>query len=225
MFFSPVERIRQRAREAGTGKGSGTPLYVSSSGEVFGDSWQVLKLAGLGEVPEEVFQTLNYVIGPTTRSVVYSDILRDEMDGTFKEFGEKSPVSWWQHFLFGLSGFRRTVAGKMWEQLVGDDERQAKTLKDLEEGIKKLEAELAKPNSCFKASDPNQLTASAVALAALFAPAVLPPEYTGGFIPPITMDSFSQSAQERIKGWRERPLGQFTLEIYRTHRMKVAPAA
>ena len=110
MFFSPVERIRKRAREAGTGKGSGTPLYVTGNGEVFDDSWQVLKLTGLGDVPEDVFQTLNYVIGPRTRSVTYSDLLKDEQDGTFHEFGKTAPVSWWQHFLWGISGFRRTVA-------------------------------------------------------------------------------------------------------------------
>ena len=110
MFFSPVERIRKRAREAGTGKGSGTPLYVTGSGEVFDDSWQVLKLTGLGDVPEDVFQTLNYVIGPRTRSVTYSDLLKDEQDSTLYEFGKTAPVSWWQHFLWGISGFRRTVA-------------------------------------------------------------------------------------------------------------------
>ena len=98
-------------------------------------------------------------------------------------------------------------------------------LQDLEEAIVKLEAELAKPGSCFKASNPDQLTASAVALAALFAPAVLPPEYTGGLIPEMKLESFSPSHQQRINSWRERPLGKFTLEVYRKHRMAVVPAA
>ena len=218
-FFSPVERIRARASEAGTGKGSGTPLYVSSSGDVFGDSWQVLQLTGLGDVPEDVFQTLNYVIGPHVRSILYSDILRDEMDGTFREIGKDAPVSCWQHFFWGLGGFRRTVAGKMWEQMVGDAERQAKVLAEFEEGICKLEAELAKPGSCFRSD--GQLTASAIALAALFAPAVLPPEYTGGFVPEMKLESFSEGHQQRIKAWRARPLGQFTLEMYRKHRQGV----
>ena len=130
MFFSPVERIRKRAEEAGTGKGSGTPLYVSGSGEVLGDSWQVLKLTGLGDVPEDVFKILNYVVGPCTRSITYADVLKDEQDSTLLEFGKMAPVSWWQHFLWGLGGFRRTVAGKMWEQMVGDGERQAKAIQD-----------------------------------------------------------------------------------------------
>ena len=87
----------------------------------------------------------------------------------------------------------------------------------------KLEAELAKADSCFGKGD--TLTASAVALAALFAPAVLPPEYTGGLMPEIKLESYSESHQQRIKAWRERALGRFTLEIYSKHRMSAVPSA
>merc|ERR1739842_96532 len=104
-----------------------------------------------------------------SRALTYADALRDEMDGTLSEWGRTAPVSWFQRFLWSLTGFRRTVAGKMWDQMVGDEERQAKTLKEFEEALDKLEAELAKSESCFKASNPDELTASAVALAALFA--------------------------------------------------------
>mmetsp|Transcript_47048 Transcript_47048/g.87970 ORF Transcript_47048/g.87970 Transcript_47048/m.87970 type:complete len:266 (+) Transcript_47048:62-859(+) len=225
MFFSPVERIRRRAEEAGTGKGSGTPLYVAASGEVLGDSWQVLQLAGLGSVPEDVFQTLNYGVGPAIRAIVYADALRNDRDHTLKKFGADSPVSWWQHFLWSLGGFRRTVAGKMWEQMVGDEERQAKTLQDFEEALTKLDAELAKPTSCFKGSKPDELTASALALAALLAPAVCPPNYTGNLMSPPQYEDFSEPHQQRMKAWRERPIGKFVLDVYRLHRESVLQSA
>lgn len=45
-----------------------------------------------------------------------------------------------------------------------------------------VEAELAKPDGCFKGA-PETLTPPALALAALFAPAVCPPEYSGKFAP------------------------------------------
>ena len=45
-----------------------------------------------------------------------------------------------------------------------------------------VEAELAKPDGCFKGA-PEALTPPALALAALFAPAVCPPEYSGKFAP------------------------------------------
>ena len=82
-----------------------------------------------------------------------------------------------------------------------------------------MEAELSKPDGCFQGA-PNELTASALALAALFAPAVCPAEYTGGFVPEIKPETFSEAHQERIRQWRQRPIGQFTLELYRRHRMR-----
>ena len=45
-----------------------------------------------------------------------------------------------------------------------------------------VEAELAKPDGCFQGA-PETLTPPALALAALFAPAVCPPEYSGKFAP------------------------------------------
>ena len=75
-----------------------------------------------------------------------------------------------------------------------------------------MEAELAKPQGCFSGA-PKQLTASALALSALFAPAVCPAEYTGGFVPEIKMEDFSEAQQQRIKAWRERPIGGWDGEV------------
>jgi hypothetical protein len=41
----------------------------------------------------------------------------------------------------------------------------------------------------------------------------------------ITPETFTEPQQERIQGWRQRPIGQFTLEVYRLHRMRCVPAA
>ena len=84
-----------------------------------------------------------------------------------------------------------------------------------------MEAELQKPEGCFKGA-PEVLTAPALALAALFAPAVVPSEYTGGFAP-MAPEVFSEEQQERVRQWRARPIGQFTMEVYRRHRMRCVP--
>ncbi|CAK9045493.1 2-mannosyltransferase-like 4 [Durusdinium trenchii] len=221
-FFGPMERIRKR-RSGGesTGKGQGTPLYLTSDGQILDDSWQILSLTGLTGLPvsEDMKALLNYQIGPQVRSIVYADLLRPEKDADFAAMGQGCPVSWWQRGLWSLGGFRRKVSSVMKQQMVGDEERQAKTLKDFEEAIEKVEAELSKPDGCFQGA-PNELTASALALAALFAPAVCPAEYTGGFVPEIKPETFSEAHQERIRQWRQRPIGQFTLELYRRHRMR-----
>lgn len=52
--------------------------------------------------------------------------------------GQGCPVSWWQRGLWSLGGFRRKVSSVMKQQMVGDEERQAKTLKDFEEAIEKV---------------------------------------------------------------------------------------
>jgi len=213
----PMARIRETAAEKGTGKGPGTPLFQDAEGKVYDDSWQILKLAKLGDIPEDIFQILNFTIGPRSRAVIYADLLKTEMDDAFYKLGVECPVSWWQRWLWSFSGFRRKVAGKMWETMVGDEAKQAKTLADFEEGIQKLEAELAKPDGCFKGA-PAQLNAASLALAALFAPAVCSPDYTGGFVPPILLEVFSTPQQQRIQAWRDRPLGKFVLEVYRLHR-------
>ena len=86
---------------------------------------------------------------------------------------------------------------------------------------REVEAELQKPEGSFKGA-PKELTAPALALAALFAPAVVPSEYTGGFAP-MALEVFSLEQQERVKKWRERPIGQFVMEVYRLHRMRCVP--
>ena len=217
-FFGPMERLRKGSSGGSTGKGQGTPLYVTAEGCILDDSWQILDLANLGSVPEEMKSILNYEIGPQIRSIVYSDVLRPEKDGDFHGMGQQCPVSWWQRWLWGLGGFRRKVADAMSEKMVGDEEQQKKTLQDFENAIQKVEVELSKSNGCFKGA-PENLTAPGLALAALFAPAVCPPEYTGGLVPDL-LPHFSESSQKLIQGWRERPIGKFTLEVYRLHRMR-----
>lgn len=83
-FFGPMERIRKR-RSGGesTGKGQGTPLYLTSDGQILDDSWQILSLTGLTGLPvsEDMKALLNYQIGPQVRSIVYADLLRPEKVG------------------------------------------------------------------------------------------------------------------------------------------------
>eukprot|EP00438_Fugacium_kawagutii_P016443 Skav207233 [mRNA] locus=scaffold523:40334:45160:+ [translate_table: standard] len=155
-FFGPMERLRASAakRGASTGKGPGTPLFVASDGKILDDSWQILELLGPG-LPAEMKTVLNEEIGPHIRSIVYAEMTQPEkaqdnqpplpimnlhpysQDGAFADLGKASPVAWWQRFLWSLSGFRGKVSSVLKSKMVGDAERQAKTLQDFEAAIEK----------------------------------------------------------------------------------------
>lgn len=63
-----------------------------------------------------------------------------------------------------------------------------------------VEAELAKPGGCFQGA-PDSVTAPGVALAALFAPAVLPPEYSGKFAPETGQNALAMPEVRRWSSW------------------------
>eukprot|EP00928_Gymnodinium_smaydae_P097274 TRINITY_DN8767_c0_g4_i1.p1 TRINITY_DN8767_c0_g4~~TRINITY_DN8767_c0_g4_i1.p1 ORF type:complete len:271 (+),score=24.76 TRINITY_DN8767_c0_g4_i1:53-865(+) len=219
MFFGPMERIRKRASQQGTGEGAGTPLYVTYEGEVLDDSWRVLELAGRGSVPERIKIALNDIVGPHTRTLVYADMLREEMDARFLSVGQACPVPAWQRWMWGLKPFRRTVASKMWEGMVKNDEFPTTCMKELDKTLTELEVEIAKPDGAFAATPDGSPSASTLALAALLAPLVLPEEYTAGYAPKFTPDMFSDVFQKRMQACRERSAGRLVLSTYKTYRL------
>lgn len=91
-FFGPMQRIRKRCgNSSSTGKGQGTPLYLAPDGSILDDSWQILELAGLGSMPDEMKWILEKEIGPQSRSIVYADLLPAEKDEIFYNIGKASP--------------------------------------------------------------------------------------------------------------------------------------
>jgi glutathione S-transferase len=61
----------------------------------------------------------------------------------------------------------------------------------------------------------DSLTAADLALASLFAPAVLPPEYPG---PLPAYDELPEPMRREVDGFRRHPAGEFTLRLYRDER-------
>mmetsp|Transcript_32188 Transcript_32188/g.75574 ORF Transcript_32188/g.75574 Transcript_32188/m.75574 type:complete len:259 (-) Transcript_32188:235-1011(-) len=206
MMMGPMARIRGE-------KDHNTPLLADNGTVLANDSWQCL--SRWGAVDEDLRKSLNEVVGPHVRAIVYSHLLPNKGVG-LKPLAEDPNHPWAQRFLFGLDGFRGTVAGAMRKAMVKNDDYIAHCREELEDAVRKLEVHVAKPD--FTERPDGRPTANAIAVAALFAPMVSPPNYaaavygSGGF--PLSLEKCPPSYQEEAKRWRETPLGKWTMNVY-----------
>ena len=112
-FFGPMERIRKQCtNSSSTGKGQGTPLYLAPDGSILDDSWQILELAGLGSMPDEMKWILEQEIGPMSRSIVYADLLPAEKDEVFYNIGRACAFDDLEPFLAGEPSKKRLWASE-----------------------------------------------------------------------------------------------------------------
>lgn len=210
IMLSPTERLRKRAANGSTGKGASTPLYEAPDGTVLDDSWSILAMC-LEEVPQDLRALLNEKVGGPARAIVYSYMLSPEMAPAFEAMGMNAPVSWLQRRIWSVAN--PTIAKRMREGLVVNDEYIAAQKKMLEEALDEVERLL--PGGPFAPGPNGRPSASAIALSALLAPMLMPDEYTGGFFEMTPMEQFPEDAQALFKAHRERPAGRFVMEMYK----------
>eukprot|EP01062_Namystynia_karyoxenos_P000500 TRINITY_DN10175_c0_g1_i1.p2 TRINITY_DN10175_c0_g1~~TRINITY_DN10175_c0_g1_i1.p2 ORF type:complete len:290 (+),score=67.75 TRINITY_DN10175_c0_g1_i1:85-954(+) len=224
---SPIPRLRRGCCGCGgsevysRGPAGSTPLLVAANGRILAnDSWAILEMHA-GPVPERTKELLDKIVGPVARLWVYSYLLRDDYDEHWCKFvstGCEAVVPAWQRCLFSLRGFRRTVAGKMWAFMVRSDAHVAEQTRRLREVLPELEALLPS----LDAAPGTPLSAPAIALAALFAPLVCPPEYDLAWAgnPVFPYEELPGDLRQGVAGWRATAVGQWVLRTYAARRMQ-----
>mmetsp|Transcript_54408 Transcript_54408/g.151569 ORF Transcript_54408/g.151569 Transcript_54408/m.151569 type:complete len:273 (+) Transcript_54408:56-874(+) len=217
MLFSPISKIRKRSGHPISGSSArldSLPMLVSSDGNVVGDdSWQCLER--LGQVPPRLKELLETVIGPCTRTIVYSYLLTSIGEDAFLTLMQAGGTPWWQRALMRLAGFRNIVRGKMVDTMVKNPDHVNDCRDKLRAAVVELETML---NTEVFHID-GKPTASAIAVASLLAPACFPPEYCQAFYGkwPLPFEDLPAPLREEVTQWRNTQAGKWVLEFYAKH--------
>jgi len=122
---------------------------------------------------------------------------------------------WWERL--GASIFYPWMAARLRRTLGLQSNTISEQQPVIEAALSRIEKRLADGRPFLMG---NAFTAPDLALAALAAPILLPPQY-GGPKPPF--DRLPAAMRSTIEGWRKRPAGQFVLRLYAENRPPRAP--
>lgn len=220
IFFSPIARFREKGHAPAdyTGDKATTPLLVSNSGEVLAyDSWQCLMRYGKGCPTARVKELLDVVVGPSTRTIVYSHLLVGAAgDEALLKMCASPEVPWWQRLLFQKAPFRQKVKEKMHEGMVKSPEHVDACRAALWEALSELEPLL--DEEPFAGPEPS---VAGIALATLLAPVLMPPQYCVAFYKAelLPLSEAPAELQEEVRTWRKTRAGSWALEYFARHRL------
>jgi cytochrome P450/glutathione S-transferase len=124
-------------------------------------------------------------------------------------------ASWWERL--GVSAFYSWLSASVRRAL----DLRSSTIEEqqpvIEAALSRIDERLADGRRFLMGET---LTAPDLALAALAAPIILPPQYGG---PKLLLDQLPAAMRSAIERWRARPAGQFILRLYAENRPPRAP--
>lgn len=216
-----------RIRKAAGMKGSGTPLLLNDNGEIIGsDSFACAR--HLGVLDESLVTILDTDVGPRTRSIAYSHLLKPgEGQSTLDAACFAAPqVSWWQRAVWSVGFLRRKVYEMMHGGMVRNDEYIEKCRERLRSALIKIEPLLSEPDFALPTNGDSKEqvgpTVSGIAVASLMYPVIWPPEVEAavyGDAPHPTYEDMPQAMRDEIEQWRATPVGRWTLAYYAAYRL------
>jgi cytochrome P450/glutathione S-transferase len=160
----------------------------------------------------KLFDFLFDTFGVAARAWAYAYLL-PERSITSRAWVDRAP--WWESLAVGL--FYPWIAASVRRNLGLTPHSIAKQQPIIESALAQIDARLADGRR-FLMGD--TLTAPDLALAALAAPIVMPPQYGG---PMPTLAQLPAAMRSAIEGWRVRPAGKFILRLYAEDRPARAP--
>ena len=206
-------------------KGSPTsvPALVLPDGTVLKDSWSIVDFAfsknSINHDPQ-LRDILDKELGPLSRTFVYSLLFKPENRSIWD--GLVTDVSGW---IFATA-WKIGVGSFMTSRMIGmmklhDPEMVSKNESDLHACFQKIQSLCLgdEDKFCNGRSEPS---VDDYCLAALAAPAVLPPEYAQGEFTERFEALLEQDASARrvVEGFRSTNVGRHCLHMYKTYRFK-----
>jgi len=198
------------------------PLLVLSDGNILQNSWEIATWAGLEPPDSDDFKrTLNEKVGPLSRQLFYSFILRrsneNVVQGMFLENNH------WLWKLMWYLGFKNIILSMMRRSFKTDD-REA--INECREKLKRVVEEIGRDKITSRSGlyiQGDKVTQSDIALASLLAPLLLPPEYAFGKA--LKWFELVQRQDEELRKeidyFRNTVTGQYVLQLYKTKRTAV----
>ncbi|HUJ72045.1 MAG TPA: hypothetical protein VLZ30_07360, partial [Verrucomicrobiae bacterium] len=150
--------------------------------------------------------------GVAVRAWAYAQLL-DVRPSTERAWATGAP--WWERL--GVYAFYPFLASEVRRTLGLKPDAVVRETAVIDSALSQVEARLADGRRYLMG---NLLTAPDLALAALSAPIVIPPQY-GGPLP--SFDELPAEMKRQIEAWRARPAGQFILRLYAENRPRRVP--
>jgi len=207
---------KNKQHVSSTGDKASLPCFFNKQGDVLDDSWSIATKYR-GAIPGDLKEVLEKKVGPATRTLVYSFILKPEMSKQFRDMGVGLPAPWWQKKAWSFASPK--IAKVMFDGMVKNDEYVAQQRKTLNEAITLLNAMLKERPELFKDHEDGRPSVCAISIASLFAPVVMPDNYSGGLFDLMAItggaSAWPDAFHDMVNEMKATPVGQFTMAVYK----------
>uniref|UniRef100_A0A7S3LJ26 GST N-terminal domain-containing protein n=1 Tax=Aplanochytrium stocchinoi TaxID=215587 RepID=A0A7S3LJ26_9STRA len=217
-MFGPMKRFRKNAMKT-MGRDSeaikrpfSTPCVLDDKGVIVANEcWDCIEL--VGPVNTALKDLLNDVVGPATRCIAYSHILREENDKTLLKIATAPPIPFWQRALFRITVLRRGIASKMTELMVHNEEFVQGQRDKLNEALRQIQTMMEGDESDVFNLDGQEISATGLAVAALLCP------LSGASgAPGYSIEDLPESMVKEIHQWLEDPVVMWAHTAYEKFR-------
>ena len=230
-YVRPVRKIgvvtsnnadpKKSNQNSSKGRATAVPVCVMPDGKVLTDSWAILNHSkSLAAVTPSLRELLDNDLGPLTRQLIYHYILQDRNLNIWRQ-SLTLGRHWFWRFICWL--FFGNFITKMMKKTFRVDDMDA--VRDCREKLtlifEKLDMMVQSKTGPFL--NGSKLSQDDIALAALVAPVVMPPEYARGKFRGL-FDSLSDqdnNFRDEVERWRNTETGKFVLWLYKEHRATV----
>jgi len=208
------ERLRSKDRQA---RATAVPLAVCPDGQIWKDSWEVATKTGLVDIDPELKAILDEKVGPLSRQLAYSYILKPSNNNIWNEL-LTCGTSWVWKLLWWL--YLGSYLRKLMSKTMKTDKplAVANCKAKLDEAIHEIDLIIEKRSTQFLGG--NSLGVADIAVASLTAPLVNPDMYCGGRYGAVFAKLMQQDKEllGEVEKFRATTTGKYCLELYAKYR-------
>lgn len=218
--FGSGKHVAQSSGMSGkAGSPTGVPVCAMPDGQVLIDSWHVLDVCSPQldwsdeGMTDELRHTLDKTLGPHARLFAYQALLKPSNSSIWNELLTHKQSCLWR--LLCRLGLGKKLGAMLRKDFKLEDEEYMKAKAvEIDQGLEQLASQLERRGTpYFGGSTPG--TAD-IAVAALLAPFVFPPQYCGGKYNTFWDRLLAETAgfQARVDKYRATPIGKLILRVY-----------
>ena len=194
------------------------PVAVCPGGKVLKDSWEIANYSGLESISPELKTLLDEEIGPLSRQIAYSFILKPQHTKIWNALCTDNRHWLWKLVWYcGIGSIAKGILNKV--MLASNTVAIQASKQKLRRAVDSANAIVEQRRGKYLAGDKPGI--GDIALAALLAPVLLPPAYYGGAFTHLLDQLMRDDVQVRdeVQQWRSTAAGEYAMQIYDTLRL------